>query len=126
MKTVIELMLVTGLLGLVWAAGMAWAETAWIDDIANSVSFYKTNYPDSNWEPYSNQLRLVRRAVQHGNQGAVKTEMNKWLQMLRHRDHGIDEVAADELFNFSLMVAPVQEYGIAVPAQVGGTGEFAY
>ena len=52
--------------------------------------------------------------------------MNKWLQMLRHRDHGIDEVAADELFNFSLMVAPVQEYGIAVPAQVGGTGEFAY
>ena len=68
MKTVIELMLVTGLLGLVWAAGMAWAETAWIDDIANSVSFYKTNYPDSNWEPYSNQLRLVRRAVHHGDQ----------------------------------------------------------
>ena len=35
---------------------------------------------------------------------------------LRQRDHGINEVAADELYNFSLMVTPIQEYGISVPA----------
>ena len=39
--------------------------------------------------------------------------------MLRQRDYGINEIAADELFNFALMVTPVQEYGISVPASAG-------
>jgi hypothetical protein len=115
MRTLTGVMLVAGLIGLLFAGGMAWAKTTWIDDIANSVSFYKINYPNSNWESYSHELRVLRHAIEREDKQAVKTEMNKWLQMLRHRDHGIHEVAADELFNFSLMVAPVQEYGIAVP-----------
>jgi hypothetical protein len=32
-------------------------------------------------------------------------------------------VAADELFNFALMVTPIQEYGIAVPPIPGASGE---
>jgi hypothetical protein len=115
MRTLTGLMLVAGIIGLLSAGGMAWAKTTWIDDIANSVSFYKTNYPNSNWESYSHELRVLRHAIEREDKQAVKSEMNKWLQMLRHRDHGIHEVAADELFNFSLMVAPVQEYGIVVP-----------
>lgn len=115
MRALTGLMLVAGLIGLLCTGGMAWAKTTWIDDIANSVSFYKTNYPNPNWESYSHELRVLRHAIEREDKQAVKIEMNKWLQMLRHRDHGIHEVAADELFNFSLMVAPVQEYGIAVP-----------
>ena len=126
MRTLTGLLLIAGLIGLLCAGGMAWAKTTWIDDIANSVSFYKTNYPNSNWESYSHELRVLRHAIERGDQQAAKIEMNKWLQMLRHRDHGINEVAADELFTFSLMVAPVREYGIAVPREVGGTGESAY
>ena len=126
MRTFTGLMLVAGLIGLLCAGGMAWAKTTWIDDIANSVSFYKTNYPNSNWESYSHELRVLRHAIERGDQQAVKVEMNKWLQMLHHREHGIHEVAADELLIFSLMVAPVEEYGIAVPPEVRGTGEFAH
>ena len=44
-------------------------------------------------------------------------EMGKWFKMLRNRDHWIHDVAADELFNFAVMVTPVQEYGIMVPTQ---------
>jgi hypothetical protein len=68
----------------------------------------------------------VRDAIQRGDQKAIKIEMGQWFQMLRQRDHGISEVAADELFNFSLMVTPVQDYGIAVPGQTARTSEFAY
>jgi hypothetical protein len=56
----------------------------------------------------------------------VKREMGKWFRMLRYRDNGISDVAADELYNFSLMVTPIQEYGIAVPAGPVGLGETSY
>ena len=126
MKTLTGLALVASLIGLLSVDGIAWAKTTWIDDIANSVSFYKTNYPNTHWDSYTHELRALRHAVERGDQQAVKTRMNKWLQMLRHRDHGINEVAADELFNFSLMVAPVEEYGISIPVEERGAGEFGY
>ncbi|HEX6950036.1 MAG TPA: hypothetical protein VF127_10605 [Nitrospira sp.] len=92
------------------------AETAWVDEINNSLSFTAANYPGSNWQPYQQKIRLVHDAVGRGDNQAVKMEMGKWFKMLRHRDHGINEVAADELYNFSLMVTPIQEYGISVPS----------
>ena len=91
-------------------------QTTWVDEINNSLSFTATNYPGSNWEPYKQKIGMVHDAVDRGDNQAVKTEMGKWFKMLRHRDHGINEVAADELYNFSLMVTPIQEYGISVPA----------
>jgi hypothetical protein len=42
--------------------------------------------------------------------------MGNWFKMLRSRAHGINDVAADELFNFAVMVTPLEEYGISVPA----------
>ena len=125
-KTTIGAMLIAGIAVCFLVLGSAWAETAWIDEITNSVSFYKTNYPASNWEPYSQKLGMVRDALHRGDQRTVKAEMSKWFKMLRIRDHGISDVAADELFNFSLMVTPIQEYGISVPAPAGGLGELVY
>jgi hypothetical protein len=121
MRTLTGLMLVAGLIGLLSTGGMAWAKTTWIDDIANSVSFYKTNYPNSNWESYSHELRVLRHAIERGDKQAVKIEKNRWFEMLHRRDNGISEVAADELLNFSLMVAPIQEYGVAVPDRWKGS-----
>jgi len=107
-------------------AGVAWGQTTWVDEINNSLSFSTANYPGANWEPYHQKIRLVREAVGRGDNQAVRMEMGKWFKMLRHRDHGISDVAADELYNFSLMVTPLQEYGIAVPAGLVGLGETAY
>ncbi|MGQ0811684.1 MAG: hypothetical protein ACT4OO_10740 [Nitrospiraceae bacterium] len=102
------------------AGGIALAENTWVDEITNSVAFYKTNYPTSNWDPYLGELNLVREALHRGDQRLVRSEMGKWFKMLRNREYGIHEVAADELFNFALMVTPVQEYGISVPSAAGG------
>lgn len=126
MKAMIGAVLVAVIVGGGFVLAPAMAETAWIDEIANSVSFYKTNYPASNWEPYSQKLGVVRDALHRGDQRTVKAEMSKWFKMLRVRDHGVSDVAADELFNFSLMVTPIQEYGISVPAPAGGISEPAY
>jgi hypothetical protein len=113
------------LLGAValFGTSMGVAQTHWVDEIGNSLNFYKINYPTSNWEPYSTKLDTIRDAVNGGDQRKVKVEMGKWFKMLRARDHGINDVAADELFNFALMVTPVQEYGISVPAVSGASGE---
>lgn len=126
MREIVRVILVASIVGLLSVVGMAMAQGGWVDDIANSVSFYKTNYPGPYWDAYQQRLALVKTAVQNGDQRAVKVEMGKWFKMLRQRDHGISDVAADELFNFSLMVTPIQEYGIAVPAPAGGMGEVAY
>ncbi len=103
-----------------FVVGGALAQTIWVDELANSVNFYKTNYPNSNWDPYISELTLVREALIRGDQRVVRTEMGKWFKMLRNRDYGIHDVAADELFNFGLMVTPIQEFNISVPALAGG------
>lgn len=126
MKRPIGAILISGALCCLVFVGAAWAQTTWVDEINNSLSFSMANYPSANWEPYQQKLHKVRDAVSHGDNQAVKMEMGKWFKMLRHRDHGISDVAADELFNFSLMVTPIQEYGIAVPAGPVGLGETGY
>jgi hypothetical protein len=102
--------------GLCLLAGIAWAQTSWVDELNNSLIFYKANYPAFDWAPYEQKLTLVRGAVDRGDQRTVKTEMNRWFKMLRNRDHGISDMVADELYNFAIMVTPLQEYGISVPA----------
>lgn len=111
---------VAAALGL-FVSGVALAQGLWADDIADSRNFYKTNYPGSNWGPYLEQMTRVREALSRDDRRTVKVEMSKWFKMLRNRDHGISDVAADELFNFGVMVTPVQEYGISVPAPAGVT-----
>jgi hypothetical protein len=108
---------------LAGAAINGWADTlSWVDELSNSVSFYAADYPGSNWQPYQDRLTVVRDAVGRGDQRIVKTEMTTWFKMLRQREYGINDVAADELFNFALMVTPIQEFNIAVPTI--GTGGF--
>lgn len=106
--------------------GTAFAQQSWIDDLNNSLNFYKTNYPGSNWEPYSQRLQTVKDAVDRNDNKTVKAEMGKWFKMLSTRQQGIHDVAADELFNFALMVTPIQEYGISVPSIAGASSETGY
>src|SRR5947199_9170633 len=110
------LIVVAACAGLVLTFGVVQAQTQnWCDEILNSVSFYKSLYPTSNWEPYNEKLILVREALAKGDKRVVKTEMSKFFSMLRKREHGINDVGADELLNFAAMVTPIQEYGSSVP-----------
>jgi hypothetical protein len=101
------------------AAKSASADGTWADELTNSLKAYQANYPDSNWNPYIQKMTVVREAANRGDSRIVRTEMGKWFKMLRNRDHGIHDVAADELHNFAVMITPLQEYGIAVPSAGG-------
>src|SRR5437773_6095133 len=119
MRTILSLVVFVVI--LLWltvgaAPAQSTSSTSWVDEISNSVAFYKVNYPTSNWEPYQQRLGTVHNALDRGDQRAVKTEMTKFFRMLQNREHGINDVAADELYNFAVMVTPLQEYGISLPA----------
>lgn len=120
MKATLAMIVVIGCALALFAGGVALAQSSWIDELTNSVGFYKTSYPNSNWEPYLSELGMVKEALARGDQRIVRSKMGKWFKMLRDREHGIHDVAADELYNFGLMVTPIQEFNISVPAPAGG------
>ncbi len=120
MKVLGALIVAVGFGLFLFTGAQAEIQTNWVDELTNSVAFYKSNYPSSNWEPYMGKLAIVKDALASGDQRAVRTEMGKWFKMLRSREHGIHDVAADELYNFALIVTPIQEFNIAVPAPGGG------
>ena len=113
-------------LGASLLIGNVGAQQSWVDELNGSLNFYKISYPGANWEPYSQGLAIVKDAIGRGDTKTVKTEMGKWFKMLRTRDQGIHDVAADELFNFAVMITPIQEYGIAVPPAPGMGSEPGY
>lgn len=91
------------------------AQNIWVGQIGNVLDGAKKAYPSANFEPYKEKLILLEKAVGVGDERTTKTELQKFFTMLRERAHGIPEAAADEIFNFALMVSPVQEYQVAVP-----------
>ncbi len=95
--------------------GFATAQGIWVDELANSLKNYKATYPASNFDAYTEKLSKVRTALDSGNKEKVRAEMGVVLKMLRTRAHGINDVAADELFNYWVMVTPIAEYRVSVP-----------
>lgn len=93
------------------------AAADWGDEILNAVSFYKTTYPNSNWDPYVNQATKIRDAIDRKDQKTVKVEMNQFLKMLTNRAHELNDVAADDLLNFtlstSLVMRPIEEGNVS-------------
>lgn len=88
--------------------GIALAAGTWVDEITNSLTFYKASYPNSNFDPYFEKLARVRDGLAREDQQIVKVEMDQFLKMLLTRAHGINDVAADELYNFALSVRPTE------------------
>lgn len=89
-----------------WTGGAALAAGTWADEIVTATAFYKTNYPTGNWSPYFEELTKVKDGIGRGDEQIVKVEMDQFLKMLLGRAHGINDVAADELYNFALAVRP--------------------
>ncbi len=101
-----------------FAEGVATAQGTWVDELGSSLKNYKATYPTSNFDAYTEKLGKVKIALDSGNKEKVRAEMGVVLQMLRTRAHGINDIAADELFNYWVMVTPIAEYRISVPPPV--------
>ena len=96
--------------------GVVPAQTTWVDDIIGALrSYFKVNYPASDFTSYVKRLTLVRDAVGRRDQRTVEVEMGVFFTMLTNRSHGISGGAADEVARYARMVMPVQEFGIFFP-----------
>ena len=87
-------------------SGVAQAGTTWVDEVWNMVMFEKASYPGSNFDPYLQKLDRIRTGLDREDQHIVKMETDRFLKMLLDRKHGINDVAADEIYNFVLSVRP--------------------
>lgn len=92
-------------------AGTVLAASTWVDEIWNMVTFEKATYPTSNFDPYLEKLARIRDGIGRGDQHMVKLETDQFLRMLSARAHGINDVAADELYNFAVSVRPNEPLG---------------
>ena len=102
-----------------FTAGVALADGGWVDELMNSLTFYQTNYPESDWGPYIDKIVRIQEGRDQGDQQMVSVEMNGFLRMLRTRAHGIDDVAADELYNFAVTLASNEQSRTATASELG-------
>jgi hypothetical protein len=82
------------------------AENLWLDELSESLIFYKTQYPEGNWSPYMQQLTLVKEGVDRGNLQLIRSAMDELLMMLRSEAHGINGIAAHALYWIALGLQP--------------------
>lgn len=63
--------------------------------------------PDgAKYAPYLGQLRVVQADMLKGDETAVYASMNRFMDMLVKREHGIAPAMADWLFDYCLAVTP--------------------
>ena len=115
MSRTLAIALTVVLVVCLWTGGSALAAGTWADEIVTAATFYKSSYPTGNWAPYFEKLRKVQEGIGRGDEQIVKVEMDHFLKMLLGRSHGINDVAADELYNFALGVKPPEPSTSAVP-----------
>lgn len=108
MSRILAIALTVVLAVCLWIGGSALAAGTWADEIVTAATFYKTSYPTSNWNPYFAVLTKVKEGISRGDEQIVKAKMDQFLKMLLRRAYGINDVAADELYNFALSVRPTE------------------
>ena len=68
--------------------------------------FEKANYPQSDFSLYLQKLDRIRAGLDREDQRIATMETDRFLKMLLNRRHGINDVAADEIYNFVMSVRP--------------------
>lgn len=109
---------VAGVLALSWT-GTAVAQETWADEVLNALTFYKSSYPASNFDPYVEAVGTIRDGLRRGEQPLVHAQTERLLRMLRTRAHGIDDVAADELANLVISVRPFAPPAVSFTGELG-------
>jgi hypothetical protein len=104
-RTLLVLLTFACALGFMFT-GQAQAADLWVDEVLKMVSFEKASSPGTNFDPYVEQLHKIRQAAERGEQQIAKVETDRFLKMLQDRSYGINEVSAEELYNFTQNVRP--------------------
>jgi hypothetical protein len=82
------------------------ADEYWLTALTKEVVVFQERW--GNLQPYLGQLQAVRTALQKGDQAAAYGAMNRFMEMLENREHGIAAPIADWLFDYCNMVTPAK------------------
>lgn len=107
-------------------SGVVLASETWVDEVRNMVMFEKANNPGSDFDPYIQKLERIRIGLDREDQHIVTMETDRFLKMLVDRKHGINDVAADEIYNFVLSVRPTdtsEPTALSSPIELGAGTE---
>jgi hypothetical protein len=83
----------------------------WLVGLTREVVGFQAQW--GNFQPYVDQLQVVRAALQTGDQTAVYVAMNRFMDMLESRENGIAAPLADWLFDYCNMVTPVKFHDVS-------------
>jgi len=76
----------------------------WIDTITQVVA--TSPVPEESLQPYLGQLQIVRTAFRFGDERSVFTAMNRFMEMLEQREHGLSADAAARLLDYCYRTIP--------------------
>lgn len=88
----------------------------WIDALTNAVMIERRSgggHPGVRFEPYVEQLQVVRTQFRRGDEAATYAAMNRLMDMLENRENGIPAATADWLFDFCYVVTPARYHDVS-------------
>jgi len=90
-------------------AGAGLAQGTWVEEVGNTLAYYQTIQSGADWTPYIDELTRARDGLRAGDQLTVTRSIRELQKMLRLKAHGIDRAAAEDLYNLTLTIQPVNE-----------------
>lgn len=100
----------------VWGGGRDIEKHDWIGAMRSAVLAAQVEEGDHNgskYAPYLGQLYIVQSAAQRGDNAATYASMNRFMDMLVNREHGISPDLADWLFDYCNVVTPARFHDLS-------------
>lgn len=87
-------------------SGRALGEQLWLDELRETLVIYQAFYPEGDWSPYLEKLKVVKQGIDHADSRMIATAMEEFFTMLRSQAHGINGIAAHALYWIALGLQP--------------------
>ncbi|MEW6246351.1 MAG: hypothetical protein AB1555_06535 [Nitrospirota bacterium] len=91
-------------------------EHAWIATMARAVLMAQATEGESGaskYAPYLKKLQAVMGALERGDDRAAYAAMNRFMDMLEAREHGIAPDLADWLLDYCYLVTPAKYHDVS-------------
>ncbi len=102
----------------------AYQQAPWLDQITEYVVTQKAITKEGSFQPYFDELNLLRSATSKGDWNETHKAMNTLMGMLEHRAGGIPQETADAIWNYCYQVTP--EYLHTEHEKIKAMGKEAY
>lgn len=97
-------------------AGTTETESGWMGAMFKAVATAQAAESDEDgslYAPYIAQLHIVGMAAERHDERGIYAAMNRFMDMLERREHGIGPIFADWLFDYCMTVTPSKFHDVS-------------